>query len=65
MEHIWVGIVLVGGIYINLFGLWLYRKPTAPPWFPTTARWAFSSRLFSFPFELLLHAQHIHHRQRE
>lgn len=27
MERIWVGLVLVIGIYVNLFGLWLYRKP--------------------------------------
>ena len=44
MEHLWVGIVLVGGIYINLFGLWLYRKPAE------VSRWPYLQRLVA-PFE--------------
>jgi SAM-dependent methyltransferase len=44
MEHIWVGIVLVAGIYVNLFGLWLYRKPSE------VSRWPYLQRLVA-PFE--------------
>jgi SAM-dependent methyltransferase len=39
MEHIWVGLVLVAGIYINLFGLWLYRKPSEDGRWPSLQRW--------------------------
>ena len=28
MARIWVAIILLVGIYVNLFGLWLYRKPS-------------------------------------
>jgi spermidine synthase len=44
MEQIWVGIVLVAGIYVNLFGLWLYRKPSE------ASRWPYLQRLVA-PFE--------------
>jgi len=39
MENIWVGIVLVAGIYVNLFGLWLYRKPSEVSRWPYLQRW--------------------------
>jgi hypothetical protein len=37
-EYGW-GIVLLAGIYINLFGLWLYRKPSEVARWPGLQRW--------------------------
>jgi SAM-dependent methyltransferase len=39
MERVWVGIVLLVGTYVNLFGLWLYRKPSAAGKWPALQRW--------------------------
>ena len=39
MERIWVGLVLLTGVYINLFGLWLYRKPSEVARWPSLQRW--------------------------
>ena len=39
MERICVGIVLLAGISINLFGLWLYRKPGEVGRWPGLQRW--------------------------
>src|SRR5258708_38854380 len=34
MERLWVALILLVGVYVNHFGLWLYRKPNE------AARWA-------------------------
>jgi SAM-dependent methyltransferase len=39
MERMWVALILLGGIYINLFGLWLYRKPSEVAKWPALQRW--------------------------
>ncbi len=39
MTRIWLGLVLLAGIYINLFGLWLYRKPGEVTKWPALSRW--------------------------
>ena len=39
MVRIWFGLVLLAGIYINLFGLWLYRKPGQVAEWPALRRW--------------------------
>jgi hypothetical protein len=39
MQRIWVGLLLVAGTYINLFGLWLYRKPSDAGKWPALQRW--------------------------
>jgi SAM-dependent methyltransferase len=39
MARIWVAIVLLVGIYVNLFGLWLYRKPGEATKWSRFQRW--------------------------
>jgi spermidine synthase len=39
MVRIWLGIVLLAGIYINLFGLWLYAKPSEVSKWPSLRQW--------------------------
>ncbi|MFZ0676469.1 hypothetical protein [Candidatus Binatus sp.] len=39
MERVWVGLVLIAGIYVNLFGLWLYRTPGEASRWPSLQRW--------------------------
>src|SRR5258705_13494657 len=39
MARIWLGLVLLAGIYINLFGLWLYGKPSDVTKWPGLRRW--------------------------
>ncbi|MGH7924938.1 MAG: hypothetical protein ACREQH_10155 [Candidatus Binatus sp.] len=40
MERIYVALILVVGIYVNFFGLWLYRKPGQAAKWPRLQRWA-------------------------
>jgi hypothetical protein len=39
MTGIWLGLVLVAGIHLNLFGLWLYRKPSDSTDWSALRRW--------------------------
>ncbi len=39
MARIWVAIILLVGIYVNLFGLWLYRKPSEATKWTRFQRW--------------------------
>ncbi len=39
MGRVWLGLVLLAGIYINLFGLWLYRRPGEVTAWPALRRW--------------------------
>src|ERR1700678_1337025 len=39
MERMWVALILLGGIYINLFCLLLYRKPSEVAKWPALQRW--------------------------
>jgi hypothetical protein len=39
MERIWVWLVLVAGIYVNLFGLWLHRTLSEVTKWPALQRW--------------------------
>src|SRR5258708_34548954 len=39
MARIWVALILLVGVYVNHFGLWLYRKPTEAARWPALRRW--------------------------
>jgi SAM-dependent methyltransferase len=39
MARIWLGLVLFAGIYVNLFGLWLYQKPGEVAKWVALRRW--------------------------
>ena len=50
MGRIWVAIILLVGIYVDLFGLWLYRKPSEATKWTRFQRWALQ---FEFSTETL------------
>ncbi len=39
MVPIWLALVLIAGVHVNLFGLWLYRRPSEVIRWPALRRW--------------------------